>query len=99
MTRFFSITALLAAGFFLLACGKSTPADPCNPEAGRFIHGQHYISDELLNEEGKFNYKAWVKLYRKNAQNIPAYECIPLQETQSMEEKIQEQKENANLLK
>lgn len=77
--------------FAISNCGRSTKAGSCDPLSQKMIKGTQYISNEVLNEEGNWDYEQWTKYYLKTKRHMPVYECIPIEDALSLEEKIQEQ--------
>ena len=95
----------LGAVCLSLFCSETTKLDPCNPELGRFIKGQHYISSEFINEDKNWNYKQWNKYHRRVATFKPSPKCSPSPTgrlevdsgSESIEEKLEELNEEIDL--
>ena len=97
MRLFFSIGVLIM--FFDVFCAENSPADVCDPHYGRIIVGEHFVSDEFITTDGNWNYKTWNK-HRKNQEAfIPDKNCIPIENKESLEDKIEKLDKTIDLLK
>lgn len=92
--------SLLVAIFSLLSvgsCDPTTEAKPCDPLSQRLLNGSQYISDEVLNDNGRWDYRKWTKYFLRTEKHTPVYRCIPIEASTSLEELIQEQDATVDL--
>ena len=85
--------------FFCVSCHETTSLDKCNPSMGRFINGQHFVPDEFLNEEKKWDYKSWYRYFREHPSGYSESGCIPLKTNKTLEQIIEEEEETIDLIR
>lgn len=86
------LVSMLAAG-----CHKNTEADPCNPEAGRFIAGWHYIAGDLLTEERRWDYLEWNEFRKRKSNHRPHPGCIPIEYPEPLPQRIEKHEKVVDL--
>lgn len=89
--------SLFLFAFVLGACKPTTKAGACDPLSQKKIRGTQYISNEILNEEGNWDYAQWTKHYLQLQRHAPVTKCIPIENALTLEERIQEQNQIVDL--
>ncbi len=79
---------LLFPVFFLIACGKNIPVDPCNPQSGLTSKGKHYLEDSLISDDGRFDYRSWARYFVQKKEHYPYPGCIPVEKPETFEEQL-----------
>ena len=74
--------------FINIACSETTTMGVCNPEDGRFIKGQHYISSDMLTEDQTWNYQNLHKYHSRRAEFYSNEGCLPITPPMTLEEKL-----------
>lgn len=80
-----------------VGCNPTTEAEPCDPLSQRLLGGSQYISDELLNDNGHWDYRKWTRYFLRTEKHTPVYRCVPIEAPASLEELIQEQDTTVDL--
>lgn len=57
---------------------------------GRFIKGDRYISSNFLNKDGTWDYGALQKHFREKSAFHPNEDCLPIQPSTSLPERLEE---------
>ena len=81
----------------VFGCGQSTNIAKCHPQEGRFIGGTHYISSEMLTEDGNWNYQNMHRYFDRKARFYPNRECLPLKSPVTLREKLYEVSESIDM--
>ena len=89
--------AILLSAWALFGCGQETNIAKCHPQEGRFIGGTHYVSSEMLTEEGNWNYQNMHRYFDRKAKFYPNQECLPLKAPVTLREKLQEVSETIDM--
>ena len=79
----------------LFSCHENTELKECEPEAGRFIKGQHFVPGNLMNENKRMDYIKWYHQLKNRGKFYP--NCIPIEREKTLEEILEELAETADL--
>lgn len=82
---------------YLVFCSQENKSAKCQPKEGRFIGGRHYISSEMLTEDGNWDYQKMHHYFDKKAGFYPDQDCLPIKPPISLREKLQEVSETIDM--
>jgi len=88
--------------FFLFTkvfCASDTNLSECDPQSGRFTHGEHQIPADFLNESKLWNYKSWNKHQQKKHNYEPNSRCINLSKPKSLENRLEDLESEIDLMR
>jgi len=79
---------IYSAILLLSGCKYNSDIPPCNPQEGKFIKGEHYVSSDLINEDKHWDYLSLEKHNQKKSKYYPDQECIPIDIPKNTVDKI-----------